>query len=72
MPSLAPGSPTGRARLLAVVIGKGYALPGNAVDVRRLVAHQASGVSADVALTDVVAPYDKDIGLFGSQCRRTE
>jgi hypothetical protein len=38
----------GGARLLAVVVGKGHALTGNAVNVRGLVADQAMGVGADV------------------------
>ena len=67
---------TGGAALLAVVIGELHALPGNAVDVRGAVTHQAVGVGADVRLADVVAPDDHDVGLLlglsGTRVRRCQ
>jgi len=57
--------PACRAALLAVPVGEQRALVGDAVDIRRLVAHHPAVVRADVELADVVAPDDKDIGLGG-------
>src|SRR5262249_43200490 len=37
---------------------------GDAVDVRRLVAHQAAAVGADVGYADVVAEDDEDVRLL--------
>ena len=54
----------GGAGLLGVVIGEGDAFFGDAVDVRRLVAHHAAVVVADVPGADVVAPNDEDVRLF--------
>src|SRR5436305_1892910 len=53
--------PPGGAALLGVVVGEDHAFPGDPVDVRRAVAHQAVGVGADVRLTDVVAEDDQDV-----------
>src|SRR5229473_6330258 len=50
-----------RATVLGVVVREHHAFAGDAVDVRRLVAHQAERIGADVALADVVAPDDKDV-----------
>src|SRR5262245_38255588 len=55
---------TGSARLLAVVVGKGDAFLPEPVDIRRLVAHHASAVKADVPESNVVAPNDEDVGLL--------
>jgi hypothetical protein len=38
-------------------------LLGDSVDVGGLIAHQAIAVAAQVALADVVAPEDEDVGL---------
>jgi hypothetical protein len=48
-----------------------YAFAGYAVDVRRLVAHEALGVRAEVRNADVVAPDDEDVRLLaaGRCCR---
>ena len=54
----------GRAALLAVVVGEGHALVGDAVDVGRAVAHLAAAVVADVPPADVVAPEDEDVRFF--------
>ncbi len=54
------GAP-GRAALLGVGVGEPHAFVGDAVDVGRLVAHQAIRVGADIGLTDVVAPDDHDV-----------
>src|SRR5579883_1104582 len=50
--------------LLPVPVHEERPLPGDAVDVRRLVAHLAQVVGADVALSDVVAPEDEDVRLL--------
>ena len=54
---------SGGAALLAIPVGEQRAFLGDAVDVRRLVAHHALVVGADVELADVVAPDDEDVGL---------
>ena len=51
----------GGARLLAVIVQELDALAADAVDVRRLVAHQAVGVGADVGNADIVAEDDEDV-----------
>ena len=57
------GTP-GRAALLPVIVGELAALIGQPIDVRRLVAHHALVVGADVPVADVVTPDNKDIRLF--------
>ena len=57
-----------RAALVAVVVGKAHALFGNAVDIRRAIAHDPVAVGADIGNADIVAPDDQNIGLI---CRRT-
>ena len=59
----------GGARLLAVVVLEADALLGDAVDVRRLVAHQAAAVGADVGDADVVAEDHQDVGLAAARLR---
>ena len=56
-------------RLLAVVVEEADALLGDAIDVGRLVAHQAVAVGADVGDADVVAEDDEDVG-FPARLRR--
>ena len=58
----------GGAALLAVPVGEQRAFVGDAVDVRRLVAHHAAVVGADVELADVVAPENQDIGFLRCHC----
>ena len=53
----------GGAALLAVPVGEHRAFVGDAVDVRRLVAHHAHVVGADVELADVVTPDNQDVGF---------
>ena len=53
---------TGRAALLAVPVGEQGAFFGDAVDIRRLVAHHAHVVGADVELADVITPDHQDVG----------
>src|SRR5277367_2657565 len=48
--------PASSAALLAVVVGKGDALVGDAIDVRRTVPHLSAAVIADVPPADVVTP----------------
>ena len=50
-----------RAALLGVVVGEHHAFAGDAVDVRRAVAHQAERIGADVGLADIVAEDDEDV-----------
>ena len=52
------------ARLFAVVVQEPNAFLGDAIDVGRLVPHQAAAVSADVGDPDVVAEDDEDVGLL--------
>ncbi len=54
----------GRATLLAVPVGKQRPFLGDAIDVRRLVAHHALVVGADVPVADVIAPDDDDVGFL--------
>ena len=58
------GGAARRAGLLGVVIGEGDAFFGNAINVRRLVAHHAAVVVADVPRADVIAPDDEDVGFL--------
>ena len=62
--------PPGRAALLGVVVGEHHAFAGDAVDVRRAVAHQAERIGADVGLADVVAEDDEDVRACGLMARR--
>ena len=55
----------GGAGLLGVVVGEDRAFLGDAVDVRRAVAHHAAVVGADVPVADVVAEDDEDVRLAG-------
>ena len=57
------GRAAGGAGLLAVAVGEQHAFLGDAVDVGRLVAHQAVRVATEVRHADVVAPDDEDVGL---------
>src|ERR1700722_18141045 len=56
------GSPC-RAALLCVVVGKGDAFVGHAVDVGGAIAHLSTTIVADVPPTDVVALEDEDVRL---------
>ena len=64
------GRATGGAALLGIVIREADALLGDAVDVRRLVAHHATAIVADVLVADVVSPNNEDIGLLVRSVRR--
>ena len=55
----------GGAALVAVVVEEADPLVGDAVDVRRAIAHEAVAVGADVTDTDIVAPDHEDVGPFG-------
>ena len=59
----------GRAALLAVPVGEQRAFLRDAIDVRRLVAHHAVVVGADVPVADVVSPQDQNIGLLCRHCQ---
>jgi len=54
----------GGAALLSVLVGKQCPLFSDAVNVRRLVAHHALVVGADVPVADVIAPDDEDVGFI--------
>ncbi|MNE43646.1 hypothetical protein D3C80_1378330 [compost metagenome] len=58
---------TGGAGLLAVGVGEQSPFPGDAVDVRRLVAHHALVVGADVEDADVVAEDHQDVRFVRRQ-----
>ena len=58
------GGASRRARLLAVAIGEHHAFLGDAVDVGRLVAHEAVRIAAQIRDADIVAPDDEDVRLF--------
>ena len=60
--------------LLPIGVGEHRAFIRDAVDVRRLVAHQSSGVGADLWDADVVAEDHEDVRFFvrtecGARCR---
>jgi hypothetical protein len=59
-----------RAALFRVIVGEHQAFFGDAVDVRRAVAHQAERVGTDVGLTDVVAEDNEDVRLLAVRRRR--
>ena len=59
-----------RATLLRVGVGEQRPFLGDAVDVGRLVTHDAEAVGADVVPADVVAPDDQDVGLRVRRLRR--
>jgi hypothetical protein len=52
----------GRAALLGVGVREQRAFSRDPVDVRRPVAHDRVGVSADVVDADVIPPDDEDVG----------
>ena len=55
--------------MLGVVVCKGEAFFGDAVDVGGFVAHHAAVVVADVPCADVIAPDDEEVGFFvGGWC----
>ena len=56
--------PSGGATLLPVPISEERALFREWVDVRRLVAHHALIVRADIPIPDVVTPDDEDVGFL--------
>jgi hypothetical protein len=49
------------ATLLAVILKEKNSFFADAIDVRRLVSHQAGTVGADVGDADVITPDDEDI-----------
>ena len=57
---------SGGAGLLGIEVGEYRALLGDAVDVRRAVAHHAAVVGADVPVADVVAEDDEDVRRFAA------
>src|SRR5262249_42528708 len=57
------GSAASGARLLTIVVKELHALPADAVNVRRFIAHEAIGVGADVCDAGVITEDDKDVRL---------
>ncbi|MNL26341.1 hypothetical protein D3C87_1478610 [compost metagenome] len=62
-----------RATLLAVIVGEHHAFLGQAVDIGRLVAHEAVAVAADVGDADVVTKNNQNVRLVRGHrlCRQT-
>src|SRR5262249_42363939 len=58
------GGAAGGAALLPVPVGEAGPFPGDAVDVGRLISHDAAVVAAGVDPADVIPPDDEDIGLL--------
>src|SRR4051794_29745109 len=52
------------ARLLPVIISEDRALAGDAIDIRRAIAHHAAVVGADVPIADIIGHDHEDIGLL--------
>src|SRR5215469_1281715 len=52
---------SGSATLLPITVGEAHAFLGNAVDVRRSVAHQPVAVAAQVGNADIIAPNHDDV-----------
>ena len=63
---------TGGATLLTIEVREQRAFLGEAVDVRRLVAHHAHVVGAEVELADVVSPDNEDVGFLVRRPGRSE
>ena len=55
--------PAGGAALLGVIVGEDHPFPGNPINVRRTIAHQAHRVGTDVGLADVVTKDDQNVRL---------
>src|SRR5208283_921843 len=66
------GGAARRAALLGVGVRKQRPFLGDAVNARRLVAHHAEVVGADVVNAYVVAPYHEDVGLLVRRLRRND
>src|SRR5262249_16714892 len=64
------GSPPSRATLLGVIVSEQHSFICDAVNIGRVVAHQASRVGADVGLANVVAPDNDYVGLLLLCCGR--
>lgn len=65
------GGAAGGAALLGVIVDELGAFLGHPVDVGGLVPHQALAVAAQIALADVIAPENQDVGLaVGHWCLR--
>ncbi len=61
-----------RAALLGVGVREQRPFLRDAVDVRRLVAHHAEVVGADVVDADVITPDHEDVGLLVRRLRRND
>src|SRR6516225_9253021 len=55
------GGPTGCTALLAIPVGEHRTFFGDAIDVRRAVAHDSMVVGADIEPADIISPDDQDI-----------
>ena len=66
------GGTASRAALLGVVMDELGAFLGHPVDVRGLIPHQAVAIAAEIALADVIAPENQNVGFavgHGSGCQ---
>ena len=57
------GGAASGAALLGVIVNELGTFFGDPVDVGRFVAHQAVAITAQIALADVIAPEDQNVGL---------
>ncbi|KAG1246706.1 hypothetical protein G6F65_020545 [Rhizopus arrhizus] len=58
------GGPARRATVFSVVVGENRAFIGDTIDIGRSVAHDPSGVGADVGLPHVIPKNDKNVRLL--------
>ena len=67
------GDERGTARgagLLSIIVGENRTLVGDAIDVERMVAHDAAIIGADVPVADVIGHDDEDVRLLLLLLRR--
>ena len=50
--------------MLAVVVSENNSFAGDAIDIGRLIPHQAVTVGTDVGNPDVIAPDDENVRLL--------
>src|SRR4051794_37698224 len=53
------------AALLRIIVGKGDAFFGDAVDVGRAIAHRSAAEMTDIPDTNVISPQDENVRLLG-------
>src|SRR4029077_5984490 len=57
----------GRAALFGVIVGEHHTFLGDAIDIRRTIAHPAHRVGADISLPDVIAEDDEDVRFLSGR-----